>query len=370
MVVSAQTGDSNDLYRINVVTGAVDVIKRPSSQAQLIAYSDSKELAVFCANERSGTYLTLVKGQTAQRNLLEMNGSVREISAGEVLSVDYLSLDGQNLKAWVILPVGYERGKRYPLVTWIYGGLSYGPTQPRLTTLSDSHPLNLQLLAAHGYAVLLPSMPLRTEQRGVFQVGDPLLELTKGVLPAIDKLIALGIADPVRLAVMGHSFGGYCTYGIVTQTARFKAAIAIAGTSDLFSQYGAFDTSQRYNDYPHELHVLQSLAETSQYQMGNPPWRDPDRYLRNSPLLYADRVQTPLLMFHGDMDSVPISQAEEFFSALCRENKRARFVRYWHEGHVMSSPDNVRDLWTQTYAWLDEFLGTRSPDAVSPERKE
>jgi dipeptidyl aminopeptidase/acylaminoacyl peptidase len=90
--------------------------------------------------------------------------------------------------------------------------------------------------------------------------------------------------------------------------------------------------------------------------MGNPPWKDWGRYLRNSPIFYVDRVQTPLLIVHGDMETaVPIEQAEEFFRALYRQGKRARFVRYWGEGHVLASPANIRDFWHQTYAWLDEF---------------
>ncbi len=90
--------------------------------------------------------------------------------------------------------------------------------------------------------------------------------------------------------------------------------------------------------------------------MGGPPWQDAQRYVRNSPLFQAERVETPLLIIQGDMDYVPLQQGEQFFSALYRQGKRARFVRYWGEGHVFQSPANIRDMWEEVYGWFDEFL--------------
>lgn len=216
--------------------------------------------------------------------------------------------------------------------------------------------MNMQLLAARGYAVLMPSMPLRPSPGDGGPASDPYMELTKGVLPAIDKVIELGIADPARLTVMGQSYGGYSTYGLITQTNRFKAAMAMSGMVDLVSYYGIFNSPWRYESYSQESLGQESVLESGQGRMGNPPWKDWGRYIRNSPLFYVDRVQTPLLVVHGDMDTaVPMEQAEEFFRALYRQGKRARFVRYWGEGHVFTSPANIRDFWTQVYAWLDEF---------------
>ena len=84
------------------------------------------------------------------------------------------------------------------------------------------------------------------------------------------------------------------------------------------------------------------------------PWRSSE-YLRNSPISYVDNVQTPLLQLHGDFDGVPIQQAEEFFTALQRLGKRARFVKYLGEGHVFDSPANIRDMWAQIFSWCDEY---------------
>ena len=97
------------------------------------------------------------------------------------------------------------------------------------------------------------------------------------------------------------------------------------------------------------------MAESGQLSLGVPPWADVQRYVRNSPLLYAERVETPVLIVQGDMDYVPIQQGEEFFTALYRQGKRARFVRLWGNGHALSW-GAMPEAWKQIYAWFDEFL--------------
>jgi len=349
IIVSTSRGALTEYYRVDMVSGAVTTFVKPSDSAQLVSYDPEAEVSWFAAKERTGTYLTIVqRGQ--RRSALETNTFLGEIAEGAMRRIDYRGLDGQNLIGWVMLPANYEAGKRYPVVAEVYAGSVYGQKRPS-ESINSNHFLNLQLLAARGYAVLFPSMPLKPYGA----IEDPYIEMTKGVIPAIDKMIELGVADPKRLAVMGHSYGGYSVYGLVTQTNRFQAAIAGSGISDLVSLYGTFDATLRYETRPHEWHGMQSLAETGQIRMGNPPWKDWSRYIRNSPISYVDRVQTPLLIYQGDMDYIAIQQSEEFFTALYRQGKRARFIRYWGEGHSLTSPANIRDFWMEVYAWLDEF---------------
>jgi dipeptidyl aminopeptidase/acylaminoacyl peptidase len=199
---------------------------------------------------------------------------------------------------------------------------------------------------------LFPDMPLPPE--GV--ANDDYLDMPKGVMGAIDEAIALGIADPDRTALMGDSYGGYSVYSLLTYTRRFKAAIASAGLPDLGAAYGVFPASMRYDGNNARLMGARlHYNEQGQDHMGGPPSANVWRYLTNSPVYHLDRVETPLLMIHGDMDDVPMEGTEEYFTGLYRLGKRAEFVRYWGEGHWLVSPANIRDMWARIFAWLDEF---------------
>ncbi|NJQ98470.1 MAG: S9 family peptidase [Hydrococcus sp. CSU_1_8] len=282
---------------------------------------------------------------------------MRAIAPGQLRQIEYISLDGEELKAQLILPPDYSPDRTYPVITWVYPGWVVSPIPHPSYELNFLNPFNLQLAAARGYVVLEPSIPLNPEG----EADDPMLKLLNGVLPAIEKAIALGIADPENLFLMGQSFGGYAVYGLIAQTNRFKAAVSLAGLANLVSLYGAFDPRFRYQNNAHEDFFHGALMESAQGAMGNPPWKDLGRYLRNSPIFAVDRVQTPLMIIQGDMDYVPIQQGEEFFASLYRQEKRAEFVRYWGEGHVLSSPANIKDMWERIFAWFNEF----SPNNVN-----
>jgi dipeptidyl aminopeptidase/acylaminoacyl peptidase len=351
LIVSAEVEQQTQLYWIDLANNSSTRLPLPSSQATFIGYDAQSDILLFLAKTRDGTVLWL-SPRTAPtvEPVLKVNLFLQDIVAATVRSIDYQSLKGESLKARLLLPPNQAQCS-YPLVVWVYPG-SVISSASELDQINDFNPFNLQLLAAQGYAVLQPSMPLNLEGA----VDDPMLRLTEGVLPAIDQAIALGIADPDRLFLMGHSFGGYATYGLITQTHRFKAAVAIAGFCNLTSLYGVFDARLRYDEFAHEDLFLAALLESSQLHMGTPPWEDLERYLCNSPLFAIEQVQTPLMIIQGDMDYVPIQQGEEFFQGLYRLGKRADFVRYWGEGHVLSSPANIKDMWQRILSWFESFL--------------
>jgi dipeptidyl aminopeptidase/acylaminoacyl peptidase len=361
IILALGEGKNPALGRLNLQSGAVQPLSKPEANASFKALDPKSETAIFYSGDRNGTFVWRTSLRTsASQKLMEANTFLRDIADGKFRSIEYTSLDGEKLKAWIILPSGYKEGKRYPLLTWVYAGSVAGDTPSTLTDISYYSPLNLQIPAANGYAVLLPSMPLKPEG----EIDDPMLRLPNGVLPAVDKAVDLGIADPDRLYLMGQSFGGFSTYGLVTQTNRFKAAVSLAGLSDLISIYGQFDARDRYTDRPQENLFMDALMEGAQVRMGAPPWKDLGRYLRNSPIFFVDRVQTPVMIIQGDLDYVPMQQGEEFFKALYRQGKRARFVRYWGEDHVLTSPANIKDMWKQIFAWFDLFATTpKSADA-------
>ncbi len=353
--------ESGDLYRVVATGGDVHVepFPRPSVDARLATFLPERQLTVFTAAQRDGSFLWTGDGVSKRFELrLSLNQALGQIQDAKRMLITYRGVDGDTLTGLVILPIGYRQGQRYPLVTWVYAEDVVTDTLNTECYFEKQCPLpyNLHLLAAHGYAVLIPSMPL--EPRG--QASDPAMDLPKGVIAAVDKVIDLGIADPGRLGVMGLSYGGYSVFAIATYTHRFNAGVAIAGITDLVSDYGTTSLPGRYGGYAHEDMGPARMAETGQMRMGGPPWRDLWRYLRNSPIGYVERVQTPLMIIHGDLDPVPLQQSEEFFTALYRLGKEAKFIRYWGEPHGVTSPANIRHMWEQIFLWFDVHLKAQS----------
>lgn len=358
IIASVRQETYNAFYLVELASGSVQPLSVPTPGATLIACDPTGPTALFAANDRSGTFLWASRSPFNQAHLiLKKNTFLRDIASARFMKIDYDSLDGTHLSGWLLVPPDNDAGKPYPLVVWVYPGWIAGPVHRQGDEINDPSALNMQILAANGYAVLEPSMPLGAEGEG----GDPMLSLTNGVLPAIDRVIALGIADPQRVYLMGQSYGGYGVYGLIMQTHRFAAAVALAGMSNLISLYGTFGARQRYDDDAHENLFQTALLESAQGRMGCPPWVDPNRYLRNSPLFAVDQVQTPLLIIQGDLDYVALQQGEELFTALYRQGKRATFVRYWGEGHVLEGPANITDMWERILAWFAAFPAPPTP---------
>ena len=333
----------------------------PRPDASLLSSAPVGSAALYTANASDGSRLWLcsagAQAKSSCADVWHANEWMREIKTGRAESILYKTADGTALIAWLLLPPDYSAGTKLPMVTIVYPGLMYDPKQPSDFSLYQAHIWkHPQLFAALGYAVLLPSMPPMKNQ------SDKLKALPDGVLPAVDAVIAHGIADPDRVAVAGQSDGGFATLGLITETNRFRSAIESAGFSDLVSLYGTFYGQFRYGDAgpPQKGQVLRMLQMEKGYDnLGSAPWVDADLYRAGSALLSADKVETPLMLIHGDLDYIPIQQDEEFFTALLRQDKRAEFVRYQGEWHTISNRANVLDLWKRVTDWLADTMAPR-----------
>lgn len=276
------------------------------------------------------------------RQLTHVNPVDDTVVMGTGRLINWRSLDGEELRGALLLPANYEPGKQYPLVVWVYGGDHGGDRVNRFGLVGPGVD-NLQLLATRGYAVLFPDAPL--------QKGTPMQDLAKTVLPGVDRAVEMGIADPERLGVMGHSYGGYCTLGLIAQTTRFKAAIASGGTGNLISAYGTMRRDGSTYSLP--------WAETGQGRMDGTPWELRDRYIENSPAFYLDRIQTPLLLLHGELDNaVPSFLADEIFVGLRRLGKWVMYAKYEGESHAPMDWEyaNQIDYWNRIITMFDNFL--------------
>lgn len=282
-----------------------------------------------------------------RRRLTHINPQFERYEMGRARLISWSSVDGEELHGALLLPPGFREGTRYPLIVWVYGGSTLSDNLDNFGLAGPGH-FNLQLLATRGYAILLPDAPQH--------LGTPMLDLAKAILPGVDKVVNMGVADPDRLGVMGHSYGGYSVLSLIVQTRRFKAAIESDGMGDLISAYGQM---QRDGTAFHT-----AITEQGQGLMGGTPWDFRDRYVENSPLFYFDRVETPLLIVHGSEDTaVPVFLGDEVFVALRRLGKNVEYVKYEGENHspMNWSYANQTDLCNRMIEWFDRYLSSRRP---------
>ena len=247
--------------------------------------------------------------------------------------------DSLDVQSWVVPPVGSTKnnpGVKYPVILSVHGGphgmhgYAFNPT--------------VQALAAHGYAVLLINPRGSSGYGQKFADGcvndwggGDYRDLMKGVDEALARFPFL---DKDRMGVMGGSYGGYMTNWVVTQTDRFKAAVASASLSNLISFY----STSLYQDLIHA-------------EFNGQPWDNFDLLWDRSPLKHIKKAKTPLLLLHGENDNdVHITQAEEMYTAMRMRGVECVFVRYPREGHGLREPRHREDSLARTLQWFDRHL--------------
>ena len=290
----------------------------------------------------------------SRRRLTHLNPALDRYQMGKARLVEWRSSDGDLLQGSLLLPSGYEEGRRYPLIVWVYGGDRGSDHVNNFGVVSGSAN-NLQLLATRGYAVLFPDAPQ--------QLGTPMADLARTVLPGVSKVIEMGIADPDCLGVIGHSYGGYSALSLIVQTKLFKAAVVEDGIGDLISAYGQMNENGAA--------FGTSVAEHGQELMGGTPWDYRDRYIENSPLFFLDRVQTPVLIVHGASDTtVAAFLGDEIFVGLRRLGKEVEYAKYEGESHSPSywSYANQLDLCHRVITWFDDHLKKQQADSARVHR--
>lgn len=280
------------------------------------------------------------------RRVTAINPDLEGYAYGVTRLVEWKS-GADTLRGALLLPAGYAEGRTYPTIVNVYGGSSRSNSLFRFG-LSGAGVENQQLFATRGYAMLLPDAPIDLEKH------SPASEIARTVLPGAERVVALGVADPDRLGVMGHSYGGYSTLALITQSTKFKAAMASASMGDLFSFYSAFQNGESGGI---------GYVEKGQGNMGETPWKAQDRYLANSPFFRLDRVETPLLLVHGGLDE-PVN-ATKTFVALRRLGKLVELAIYEGEGHWEGTWGfaNQADYWKRMLGWFGWYLKGETPPA-------
>lgn len=339
----------------NFINGDFSAIAAPPGAASLKFADPDTRSAFYLAHDVTGTEMWMGGFDGSRRHrIYRANDILKETSLGEVRAMNYTDSRGRSLWARLTLPVNYDPARKYPVVVWNYPGEMFDNKPVTYNAVVFLQP---QVLAGSGYLVVEPSMPLGPAG----QARESLAEMGVGVVGAIEQLERQGMIDPHRLFLIGYSYGGYGAMGLITQFKYFAAAVAVSGFCDIASGYGVH--APNFFRGMVSSPQMAGLAEAGQASMGSPPWENPGIYVRNSPLFYAGNVTTPLMLVHGELDWLPKSQSEEFFTALYRQGKRTRLVVYPGEEHAYRGPAHIEDFWRRVIEWFGEF----GANAVKPQ---
>jgi dipeptidyl aminopeptidase/acylaminoacyl peptidase len=275
------------------------------------------------------------------KRVTDINPTIRRYNWGRSELIQYRSTDGVPLSGVLIKPENFDPSKKYPLVVYLYERLSNTVHQFRLPNVTRGQIINPTFYASNGYLVLMPDI--------AYKVGSPGQSALKCVLPAIQAVADKGCVNEAAIGINGQSWGGYQIAYMVTQTDRFKAAVAGAPVSNMVSAYGGIRWG---SGLPREFQY-----EKTQSRIGETLWKAPLRYIENSPVFMADRVETPLMMIHNDQDdAVPWYQGIEYFLALRRLGKECYLLNYNGEPHNLARKANARDFAVRMFQFFEHHL--------------
>ena len=331
-VIGVIDGFYHRLYRIDR-GGAATAVDLPASIEDYDIAGDGV-LAYVAASfdERPELWLKPVSGAPRQVSHLQEEWNGVRLANAEIFH--YKSFDGRTIEAALIKPAMAKAGVKSPLILYVHGGPA-GAFEARFDAWA-------QLLAAHGYAVVMPN------PRGSVGYGEEFLKSNradwgggdfKDVMAAVGAVLARGETDPNRLGIAGWSYGGYMAEWAITQTDRFKAAVSGAGMFDLAAEYGT-----------------ESGPEGDEWYYTT-PWEHPERFYKNSPVTYIKNAKTPTLILQGEADAIdPIGQSTALYRALKRYNVETELVIYPREPHGPREEKHVLDIYTRMLGWFDKHL--------------
>ncbi len=274
------------------------------------------------------------------RRISDINPQQGEYLWGTAELVHWNGPGRKPLDGLLFKPENFDPKKKYPMLVYYYERMSdvlnrYFPPAPSASTINPTW------CTSNGYLVFMPDIRYRE--------GHPGQSAVDCIVPGVQKLIARGFVDPARIGLQGQSWGGYQTAFIITRTSMFRAAMAGAPVSNMTSAYGGI----RWESGMSRMFQY----ERTQSRIGGTLWEKRDLYLENSPLFFADRVTTPLLIMHNDADgAVPWYQGIELFTALRRLHKPVWMLTYNNEAHNLVQRKNRKDLSVRMMQFFDHYL--------------
>jgi dipeptidyl aminopeptidase/acylaminoacyl peptidase len=276
----------------------------------------------------------------AFRRMSDANPQQAEYRWGTSELVQWPSASGETLQGVLYKPDGFDPSQKYPMMVYFYERLS-DRLNSYVIPAAGSSSINISFYVSRGYLVFTPDIPYR--------VGYPGESAMNAVVPGVLSLLERGFVDRENIGVQGHSWGGYQIAYMVTETDLFAAAEAGAPVANMISAYGGIRWSSGMS------RMFQ--YEKTQSRIGGTLWEQPLRFIENSPIFFADKVHTPLLMLHNDEDgAVPWYQGIEYFVALRRLQKPVWMFNYNGEDHGLRQDQNQKDWAIRMQQFFDHYL--------------
>jgi len=258
---------------------------------------------------------------------------------GHAELIDWLDVDGKKTQGIVVYPDDYDPEQTYPVFIYFYERFSQ-----RLHDFNHpvtNHRPNIAQYVSDGYVFFMPDV--------WFDIPQPGYSATKSIVPGVHKLVEMGVADPDAIGLHGHSWSGYLAAHMVTETDIFAAAVAGAPVGNMTSAYSGIRWGTGL--------ARQFQYEQTQSRLGVSLWENPNPYIENSPVFFADRINTPIMIQHGDADeAVPWYQSIELYLALRRNGKESVFLHYYDEPHHLRQFANRLDYAVKMKEYMDHYL--------------
>ncbi|MEN8137880.1 MAG: prolyl oligopeptidase family serine peptidase [Bacteroidota bacterium] len=289
--------------------------------------------------ESPNIYLAKTKHWTSTK-LSDLNPQQKNFKWGSVDLISWKSYSNKPLEGLLYYPADFNPAKKYPMIIYFYEIYSdrknkYYPPSPSRSIVNFSY------LTSNDYLVFVPDIK--------YNIGQPGQDAFDAVMSGVEKVEEFQFVDSENMAIQGQSWGGYQVAYLVTQTNKFKCAMAGAPVSNMTSAYGGIRWKSGLS--------REFQYEKTQSRLGKDLWKGIDLYIDNSPLFMAPKVKTPLLMMHNDNDgAVPYYQGIEYFMALRRLGKPAWLLIYNDEEHNLKKRKNMKDLTVRMYQFFDHYL--------------
>jgi dipeptidyl aminopeptidase/acylaminoacyl peptidase len=274
------------------------------------------------------------------RQVTATNAFQADFAWGRSELVEYKTEKGRTLQGALYYPAGYEPGRKYPMVVYVYELLSQNVH--RYVAPSDREYYNTSVFTTNGYFVFQPDI--------VFTPRQPGVSVVQCVTAGVKKVIQMGVADPARIGIVGHSMGGFdAAYVATHSTGVFAAAVAGAPITDLVSYYGDHHWSSGIAETDH--------IETGQERMEVALYEDFQAYVANSPVFNVHNMTVPLLLEAGDQDgTVAWHQSIELYNIARRARKNVVMLTYMGEDHGLRQKKNQVDYQKRILAWFGHYL--------------